>query len=335
MEKVRYEIDPFNRLVVTGEGQGLPRQRAVLDGTFRTADDNTLVYHIKSPASKTGAVPHQVKLRGQWSLGKDHNLRFTLDKVARSAGSDSLALSGDIIDVGGDALLFSMTTRRSDDTQTTYVMELTGSWQADKNNRLTFGVKREKGRYDILTFTGAWEIGDNNELVYRYEKSQLKRRTKTVHAIVFKGRWRLGQGSIVSYALDASSNSVFNFKTSIGICGDNFIKYELGIMLGSRLGPIRRIVTLFGTWGIVRGTGLSFEVECADGKTYTISMSAEARITKRDTIALKLKDINTRKDLGLQLELSHALLEGDGAAFLKFLKSREETAVFIGAGFRW
>lgn len=335
MEKVRYEIDPFNRLVVTGAGKGLPRQRAVLDGVFKTADDNTLIYHVKSPASEPGTAPHQVKLRGQWSLGKDHNLRFTLDKVARSAGSDSLELAGDIIDVRGNALLFSMTTRRSDGSRTTYVLELLGVWQADKNNRLTFRVRREKSRYDILTFEGAWGIDSDSELIYRYEKSRFVRTTKTVHEIVFKGQWRVGPGSIVSYALDASSDSAFNFKTSAGICGDNFIKYELGVMLGSRLRPTRRTVTLFGTWNIARRTGLSFEVRCANGKTYTINMGAEARITKRDTIALKLKDINTRKDLGLQLELSHALLEGDGAAFLTFLRSREEAAVFVGAGFRW
>ena len=334
MEKVRYETDPFNRLVVSGVGRGVPRQRRVLDGVFKASKDNSLIYHVKSPIPETAEAPHQVKLKGAWSLSSGHNLCFTVDKLKRGGG-DSLELSGDIIDVRGNAILFSVTTRRSDGSQTTYVLELTGTWQADKNNRLTFGVKREKSRYEILTFTGAWEVGGNNELIYRYEKTGLLRRAKTVHEIVFKGHWQIGPGSMLSYALDARADSVFHFKASFGICGDNYIKYEIGVMLGSKRKPIRRTVTLFGAWNIARGTGLFFEVECADGSAYRISLGAQARVTKRDTIELTLKDLNSRKDLGMKLELSHSLLEGDGAAFLRLLKSKEETAVFVGAGFRW
>jgi hypothetical protein len=46
MQKVRYEIDPHNRLVVkeAGKKTKLPRFRQVLDGHFKVAKDNTLIY---------------------------------------------------------------------------------------------------------------------------------------------------------------------------------------------------------------------------------------------------------------------------------------------------
>jgi hypothetical protein len=50
MGKVRYEIDPHNRLVIkkTGKKAELKRFRQVLDGRFKVAKDSTLTYHIKA-----------------------------------------------------------------------------------------------------------------------------------------------------------------------------------------------------------------------------------------------------------------------------------------------
>lgn len=335
MEKVRYETDPFNRLIITGRTKGLPRQRAVLDGVFKAGPGQSLVYHIKSPSAGPAEGPHQVKLRGSWSLTKDHNLRFTLDRWKRRGPADYLELSGDIIDARGNALLFSMTTRRSDGSQTTYVLELGGAWQAGKDNRLTFRVARSGGPSDLLVFEGGWELGRDNEILYRYERARLAKKTRSVHTIQFNGRWRIGGKGVLSYALDAASSSSFDFKTSLGICGGDYLKYEIGIGMGGRRKPLTRTVSLFGAWNIAKGTGLTFEVERQDGMRYAISFGARARLTARDTVQLSLKDLRGRTDLGMSVELSHALLEGDGSAFLQFLASRDETAVFVGAGFRW
>ncbi|MCM8790339.1 MAG: hypothetical protein NC938_01370 [Candidatus Omnitrophica bacterium] len=336
MEKVRYEIDPFNRLVVTSERVvGLPRQRVVLDGAFKTDKSNNLIYHIKSPLSKNGALPHQLKLKGRWSLTKEHNLLFTLDKFRRSARTDSLEIAGDIIDVRDNSILFSVTTRQSDNKQITYVIALSGRWQADANNRLVFKMEREKGAHDILALEAGWEINRDNEIVYRYEKAALITKTKNSHSLIFKGRWRISGRSFLSYALEGNSGSVFNFRGSLGACGSDYIKYEVGIRLSSQPHPLKRVITLYGAWNIAKGTGLFFEVETADGSAYPITIAAQAKLTPKDTILFKLKDPLNRKDLGLQIDLSHALLEGDGAAFFRMLKTKEESAVFVGAGFRW
>ena len=44
MQKIRYEIDPYNRIVVAGLGAAndLPLFRQVLDGQFRTDENNNL-----------------------------------------------------------------------------------------------------------------------------------------------------------------------------------------------------------------------------------------------------------------------------------------------------
>ena len=146
MEKVRYEVDPHNRLVIkkTGRKTKFPRFRRILDGRFKVARDNTLTYHIKAPIPDDIRAPHQVKLRGKWSLTKNHNLRFTLDKWRRQTFGDQLTLQGDIIDVNKNSLLFAVTTRTKQGAQSIYALKLQGSWQADKNNRLTFRIKKGK-----------------------------------------------------------------------------------------------------------------------------------------------------------------------------------------------
>ena len=177
MAKVRYEIDPHNRLVIkkTGKKAELKRFRQVLDGRFKTNKNNNLTYHIKAPVPKGPKAPHQIKLRGKWSLTPNHDLRFTLDKWRRQTFGDKLTLQGDIIDVQRNSLLFALATRTKQGTQSLYSLKLDGSWQADKNNRLTFRARRGKDEYDILFFDGIWELGKNYQLVYKYEKNGVKK----------------------------------------------------------------------------------------------------------------------------------------------------------------
>ncbi len=333
MEKVRYEVDPHNRLVIkkTGKKAKLPRFRRVLDGRFKVAKDNTLTYHIKAPVPEDIKAPYQVKLRGKWSLTKNHDLRLTLDKWRRQTFGDQLTLQGDIIDVKKNSLLFALTTRTKDGAQSIYALKLQGSWQADKNNRLTFRVKKGKGEYDILAFDGAWEIGKNYQVVYKYEKTQLITKQKKIHTLIFKGHWDIKDKARISYVIDRNTNSVFNFKTSLGIFKDDYIKYELGIGLSREPKSIKRTITLFGTWKIKKNVGLIFEVEYENKKIHTIVFGAKAKLTAKDTILFKLRN-NLNRKIGAELKLSHKILKGDGQAFLRLLKSRREFAVLAGAG---
>lgn len=335
MEKVRYELDPHNRLVAESVRlTELPRFRRVLDGYFKVDKQNNLVYHIKSPLPSDAKAPYQVKLRGNWSLTQNHDLRFTLDKWARETLGDELTLQGDIIDVNKNSLTFAVTTRTKEGNPSVYILKLEGAWQADEKNRLTFRVKKGKDEYDILAFDAGWEIGKNYQIIYHYEKAQMLRKLKQVRTLTFQGYWDIKDKTRISYVIDKDLGSGFDFKTDLGIFKDDYIKYELGIETAHKLRPIKRTVILFGTWKIKKGIGLVFEVESEKRKIYNLIFSAQVRLTDKDTILFKLKN-EVHRDIGAELELSHQILSRDGQAFIRLLKSRQESAIFVGAGWQW
>lgn len=332
MEKLSYEVDPHNRLVIRGrDGKTeLPRFRKVLDGRFKIDKNNRLTYHVKAPIPEEIKSPHQVKLKGEWSLDKNHNLVFTLDKWKRQTFGDQLTLRGQIIEVNKNSLLFALTTRDKENVHSIYALRLEGSWRADKNNRLAFRVRREPGEYDILTFYGIWKTGKNYQVIYQYRKEQLKRKLKKIHTLTFKGYWKIKDRARISYVIDRDIGSVFDFKTSLGIFRDNYIKYELGI--GAK--PVKRVVTFFGEWKIKKNSGLVFEVRQEDKKVQAIIFGAQARLARKNEISFKLRN-ELNREIGAELELSHRILKGDGRAFLRALKSRQEFTILAGAGWGW
>ncbi|MFC1805166.1 hypothetical protein ACFLZ3_05020 [Candidatus Omnitrophota bacterium] len=328
-KKIRYEIDPHNRLV--GNFYGI---RRVLDGRFKLDRKNTLTYHLKAPVPKDVRAPHQVKLKGEWSLTKKHDLRLTFDKWRRQTFGDQLTLKGEILAAKKNSLLFGVTGRNKNGSATLYGLELGGKWQADKNNRLTFRVAKASGRYDTLTFRGAWQINKNYEITYRYSKENLVRKTKRVYTLSFRGHWDILKKRRISYVIDKSSDSELNFKSSAGIFKDNYIKYEVGIGLTRRKAAIKRVVKLFGKWRIKRGVGLVFEVERGRGKVQAIVLGADVRLGKKNTVLFKLKN-RSNQDIERSVELKRDILKGDGEAFLRLLKSKREATIQAGAGFRW
>ncbi len=334
--KITYEIDPYNRLIInqSGKESKLSRFRQVLDGRFKTDANNTVSYYVKAPTPKGADIPYQVKLQGKWALDKDHNLCLTLNKWGRETLGDKLTLQADIIDTSKNSIVFALTTTTKENTQSIYVLKLKGAWQADKNNRLTFRVQKEKGSHDILTFRGAWKINKQHQIIYQYEKAQLIRKRKRIHTLIFQGYWDIKDKGRISYVLDQQSDSIFAFRTSVGIFKDKYIKYEVGIGVARKPKPIKRVLILFGKWKIKKGVGLIFEVEYANKKIHAIVFGAEAKLTAKDSISFKLKN-EQNKGLNAQLQLSRKILKGDGLSFLRFLKSKGESVVTIGAGFRW
>ena len=337
MQKARYELDPYNRLVIVGSGASndLPKFRKVLDGRFEIDEDNSLTYHIKAPLAESENIPHQIKLKGEWSLTDDHRLRLTMDKLGRVTFGDQITLRGEILDVDASSLLFAITTKTNNGARSTYVLSLGGSWKADENNRLSFYVKREKGIYDILTFNGAWEVNKNHQVVYKYEKVRLLRKKGVTHTLVFKGYWDIKERLRISYLLSGSADSAFNFTASAGIFKEGYIEYELGIGASSKAKPRIRTITLFGEWKLKKDMGLAFEIKYDDKNSHIIVFGADVRLTENDTVSFNLKNDTGNKDMGVTLELSHKILKGSGEAFLRLLKSRRESAVCAGAAWRW
>lgn len=337
MTKIRYEVDPHNRLVAKDAERRtkLTRFRKVYNGRFKVSKGNSLTYHIKAPFPDDINAPHQVKLKGRWSLNKNHDLVFTLDKWKRQTFGDQLTLHGGIIEVNKNSLLFGLTTRTKDNLPSTYILKLRGSWQADRLNRLSFRANKEKGKYDILNLQGKWEVDKNYKIIYHYEKVNLQRKTKKIHTLSFEGYWEIKEKAQISYVLDRNTNSVFNFKSGVGIFKDKYIKYEVGIRLFSKAKPVKQTITLFGSWKIKKNKGLIFEVESEGKKVHSITFGANAQLTGRNTILFRLKNNINNKDIGINLRLSRKILKGDGQLFFRFLKSSRESAIFVGAGRRW
>jgi len=335
-EKVGFEVDPHNRLVAreTGGETEICRFRHVLTGRFKTDKNNVLSYHVKAPMPSGAQVPHQVKLQGNWSLTDDHNLEFTLNKWARQTLGDKLTLQGRILDAKKNSLLFSVTTKTKKDVCSTYILNLSGVWRADKRNRLTFRVKKENGKYDILTFRGGWNIDEQHRIVYEYEKAQLITKRKQLHRLIFDGYWDIKDAVRLWYVIDMRSDSVFAFKTEAGIFKGEYVKYEVGIDVSGNGELKTRTITLYGTWKIKKGIGLTFEIEYENKRVHAIVFRSDVKLTSKDQMSFTLRKERGKEIVG-KLELSRKILKGDAEAFLRFLRSKDETAVIVGAGFRW
>ncbi|MBF0494351.1 MAG: hypothetical protein HQL28_04390 [Candidatus Omnitrophica bacterium] len=337
MQKTRYELDPYNRLVInaSGDESDLPEFRQVLDGRFRTDENNELSYHVKAPLPEDANIPNQVRLKGIWSLSDDHDLTITLDKSARETFGDKITLQGEILDADKNTLLFAVTTVTKENKGSIYVLQLSGSWKTDENNRLTFHVIKKDGASDILTMSGAWDIGDNNQLVYQYKKSDLITKETQTHTLIFKGNWDINDKACLSYVLSGDTDSVFAFKTGVGIFKEDYIRYEAEIGLVSRADPVERVITLSGRWYLKKDVGLVFAVQYGNERTGAIVFGADAKLTDNDTVSFALKNYAENRDMGVELELSHDILEGDGQLFLRVLASKREQAIYAGAAWRW
>ena len=74
-----------------------------------------------------------------------------------------------------------------------------------------FRIKRGKGQYDNLIFTGAWEM--SKHYIYRYQKQELITKQKRIHTPTFKGYWDTKDKTRMSYVINRTTGSNFDFKT--------------------------------------------------------------------------------------------------------------------------
>lgn len=332
MEKLKYEFDPHNRLTVTNTA--LRGVRRVLDGQFKISGHNTLTYHVKSPIPSDIKAPHQIKLKGTWSLTKDHQLRLTLDKLGRETLGDTLTLQGEILDVKNNSFLFAVSTRTKDNLPFIYILEVVGFWQADEHNGLTFRAYKERSKFDSLTFDGTWQIDENYQVTYSYQKERLLRKSKKIHTLIFKGYWDIMDKARISYILERDSLSGFNFNARVGTFKEDYIKYELGIGVSRKKKPVKRTITFFGKWKVRKNTGLAFEVRKGGKRIQDIVFGAKVKLTDKSMAGFNLKN-SLNKEIGAELELSRDIFKGEGQVFLRLLKTRGESAILAGAGWGW
>jgi len=330
LEKIKYEIDPSNRLIIARSGQEsrVPEFRQVLDGTFEIDKNNGLLYHVKS--TPLGSTPRQLKLTGNWSLNEKHNLVLVLDNTREQLMGNTLTLNTEIIDAKADRLEFSISGKDKDGKMHLYILRLSGRWQADKYNCLNFLVAKSRGPEDKLTLSGKWEIDKQNELVYTYIKESLKTKNKISHTITFKGYWDIRGKLRLSYVLNKELNSTFDFRVSVGKPAKRGLEYEIGIGKGM----LKKTFLVFGSWKINKKLGLIFEMPYAKGKLRSIIFGAACKINKNYTLDAQLKN-NLQQDLGINLKLTRKILTNQGEAFLEALKENKEITITAGIGFRW
>ena len=298
-EEISYEVDPHNRLIAkkTGKASRVTGFREVLDGKFSIGEDNSLTYHVKR--SSNSDIPQQIKLSGGYSLDADHNLILTLNKWNNQVEGNKLIIKSQLLDAKDNELAFSVGTRDSKGKGILYILKLSGVWNANEQNQLSFDITKERGPRDKLTLQGSWKLNNNNEITYNYTPPGAK--VKSASTLTFKGHWDITKNQRITYILNKEMNSKFDF---------------------------------LGKWRLSERFGLFFEVPFKGRKPQYVSFGADCKLGKNNTVEFKLKN-NLNKDMDIGLKLSRNILKDQGEAFIGALKEGKGLSLTAGVGFRW
>ena len=337
MAKPRYLFDAFNRLVISerDEPTGALRPRRVLEGRVSTDKGNRLTYEVESSSDRQGRPgPSTFNLDGTWKLTKRHELALTLHEAEEHV-RQTVYLKGALVEAKANALIFALRRYGTEGVRTAGRLTLSGRWQADAKNRLTFLAERADGSEDRLTLQGGWDVGPHHELLYRYR--QLDRRDHhEEHTLTFAGAWNVTQADRLVYQLAGSTNSAFEFKASLQspslLARDERIVYQIGIGLSGGKTQQQR-VTLFGTWKLNRDLSVSFDMPYADGRVQAIHFEGTYAITAKDRIAVALQN-SRREHLGVTVTFTKDLVP-DTSLFLRLRKDAEESSVIGGVQIRF
>ncbi len=291
---------------------------------------NALVYAIKKPLH--GGAPRQIRLEGSWSLDKDRDVVFTLD---RHAGSKTV-LKGKLVKADAHHVYFSLAAHDKEGRASLYMLRLQGTWKADKDSRLIFYVQREGDTRDELIFGASWEINKNNQIVYRYTTSAGSAKRKMTKMLTLEGYWDLSSRHRISYILDARGRSRFDFSpvsgASVSIAGKTGLCYELGTRI-AHSPRTKKTITLFGSFKPAEGASVFFEVPYGARVRRSVRFGATVTSRTRTTVALALK--NTRGE-PLGIEVSFVKRPSAGKEiFLHFERSAKERLAEIGARVKW
>jgi len=269
--RVYYEVDPFNRLTIKnppGRKSRVKRFRQVIYGKFGIDSNNKLFYEVSK--SQGIDVPQRIKFSGKYSLGKGHNLVITLNKWNNQCEGNRFAINARLIDAKDNEIALLAHSKLDEGKGLVHIIKLSGSWQADRHNRLTFSVQKENGGLDTLALSGAWEINKNNEIIYNYGEDN--------QALTFRGHWDIKDKCRLRYALDKRINSGFDFTSCLGTLShknkESYIVFDIGIAVSKRK-KLRRKVIFSGRWKMAKGKELVFETSGAEGSGAVLRFTKE------------------------------------------------------------
>jgi len=338
-QKIKYEIDNLNRLIISKPySPNSPlRKKTIVEGYFKS-DKNKLSYYIESRDKKIkGEIPlHKIVFSGKWSLVKDHNLRFTLNKSLTQIFGNTLELKGEIIKVDTRGLTFRLRKRTTPTKRNIEDIYLSGFWQADSNNRLVLNIRRRKEKDNMgnLIFEGVWSLNKKNQLIYRYERAGLKAKQKAEKTIIFNGYWQPGKRRL-TYQLKNCRDSFFSFKASIRTSSlradKDKIKYEVGIEYKTKRNRKKKIIrqiNLFGRWKIRKDLSLDFEMKYPEEKFKALNFGSTWYIKNDKEIAAKLKN-KKGEDIGFEVCFTKRFLK-DSEFFARISKNSKNKKIETG-----
>lgn len=270
-------------------------------------------------------------VRGRWRVGKDQVVSYeALDP------RETISFKGSLLAAEPEGLVLSVEETREDQKSLLSTVRLSGRWSADAKNRPSFEVEKTNGQRDTLTFKGVWGLNGSNQLVYTHEVTRLKTKTRLRREIVFQGFWDISQKNRLSYLVGGDEGSALRFRGSFQtksiLAKKGEIRYQLGAEASGDGRP--QVLTLFGKWKMSDRWGLSFEMEYEKGAKRAIVFGADSKLGPKDSVEVTLKD-RQGEPLGVQVLFTRELLGKDGEAFLRFLRSPEESRAEAGMRLRW
>jgi len=302
-----------------------------------TVDDSNrlLIEDLPDARGSRLALERRVRVDGTWRLTSNHDLALTIDGAGRRERR-TISLKGAVVSAEAHALVFALRQRDDERLRAAQRVTLSGRWQADARNRLTFLVDKADGAEDRLTFQGGWEVGKRHELVYRYRQRAGQRRRREEHTLVFAGAWDITRASRLVYRLAGSTRSAFEFRASVRspslLARDGRIVYDVGVSVSQgRLQ--RRQVALVGTWKLHRDLSVSFEVPYAGGRVRAIRFEGEAALGARDRVAVALH-AGRREAIGVTVLFTRDLVR-DARLFLRLRQDAQEALVIGGLQVRF
>lgn len=327
---VRYAFDEDHRLVLT-DPRDLLQPKRILEGRVSTDATNRLLYSVVSSVGPAGSPgPHTVTLDGTWALTPTHELALSLHE-ADGPRRQTVYLKGAIVSTKAHALIFALHRSEEESLRAAQRITLTGRWQADAQNRLTFLVEKADGTDDRLTFQGGWGVGGHHELFYRSRQPTQDRRASEERTLIFEGQWDITRADRLVYRLEGSPDSAFEFRASLQspslLASDGRIVYQVGVGLSGGRSTQQR-VSLFGTWKLHRDLSVSFEMPYADGRIGAIRFEGSYALGPRDQISVALRN-SRREGLGLAVVFSRRLLR-DTRLFLRLGKDAQEQSIIGG-----
>jgi len=308
----------------------------VVNGRFSVDKDNRLIYWLNEPLEwrRQYNFPRGIVFKGKWQLNSNYDLELILEEAKDQCKGDRLAIKGEIISTDSDTLVFEIKSIDRQGLSHIQLLKLSGIWQADEYNRLSFAVEK-KASPDMLILKGIWQVNQNQQIIYVYEKTNLKRKTKTAHSLIFEGFWQINRSHRLTYILERSSSSRFDFRVQIESPNlypkKGVVKYRLGIGLRGKKAPCDRIICLYGTWKFSRKLGLVFQMDYGQGQVQSLEFGTELSLTQRDKVTFALKN-ETGERLGINITFTHKFLkQNEAEAFLRLREVlQRESAIETG-----